>query len=98
MYSRRCGNVISQSIYNELGSANPQNFHVNARIKTADTAPRFHGWTIIAASFRKWVYEWYADGITKQPYYIKPKDREISLIAGICTHALGREIRELASS
>ena len=67
------------------GLRTPQNFHVNARIETADTSPRFrdswenHRCLIPANGF----YEWYADGITKQPYYIAPTDREISFLAGI---------------
>ncbi len=67
------------------GLKTPQNFHVNARIETADTAPRFReNWE----SFRCLVpangfYEWYADGITKQPYYLYPTDREIAYLAGL---------------
>jgi len=67
------------------GLKTPQNFHVNARIETADTAPRFReNWE----SYRCLVpangfYEWYADGITKQPYYIYPTDREIAFLAGL---------------
>ena len=46
------------------GLKTPQNFHINARIETADTAPRFreswehHRCLIPASGF----YEWYADG------------------------------------
>ena len=67
------------------GLETPQNFHVNARIETADTAPRFReSWE----NFRcllpaNGFYEWYADGITKQPYYLYPEDREIALLAGL---------------
>lgn len=67
------------------GLRTPQNFHVNARIETVDTSPRFreswenHRCLIPANGF----YEWYADGITKQPYYITPTDRELSFLAGI---------------
>jgi putative SOS response-associated peptidase YedK len=67
------------------GLKTPQNFHVNARIETADTAPRFReNW----ACYRCLVpangfYEWYADGITKQPYYIYPTDRELCFLAGL---------------
>jgi putative SOS response-associated peptidase YedK len=67
------------------GLKTPQNFHVNARIETADTAPRFReSWELYrclvpASGF----YEWYADGITKQPYYIYPADREICFFAGL---------------
>lgn len=67
------------------GLKTPQNFHVNARIETADTAPRFreswqHYRCLVPASG---FYEWYADGITKQPYYIYPTDREVSFLAGL---------------
>lgn len=67
------------------GLKTPQNFHVNARIETADTAPRFReSWE----NFRCLVpangfYEWYADGITKQPYYLYPEDRETAFLAGL---------------
>ena len=67
------------------GLKTPQNFHINARIETADTAPRFreswehHRCLIPASGF----YEWYADGVTKQPYYIYPEDRGVSFLAGL---------------
>jgi len=67
------------------GLKTPQNFHVNARIETADTAPRFrdsweaHRCLVPANGF----YEWYADGITKQAYYIYPTDRELCFLAGL---------------
>ena len=67
------------------GLKTPQNFHVNARIETVDTAPRFrdsweeHRCLVPANGF----YEWYADGITKQPYYIYPSDRELCFLAGL---------------
>lgn len=69
----------------QWGLKTPQNFHVNARIETVDTAPRFreswqcHRCLVPANGF----YEWYADGMTKQPYYIYPTDREISFLAGL---------------
>jgi len=69
----------------QWGLKTPQNFHVNARIETADTAPRFrenweqHRCLVPANGF----YEWYADGITKQPYYIYPTDRELCFLAGL---------------
>ena len=53
------------------GLRTPQNFHVNARIETADTSPRFRdGWEsrrclVPADGF----YEWYEDGIQKRPHY-----------------------------
>lgn len=58
------------------GLNTPQNSHINARIETVDTAPRFRdAWIdrrclIPANGF----YEWYKDGLTKQPYYIFPKN------------------------
>ena len=67
------------------GLKTPQNFHINARLETADTAPRFresweqHRCLVPAKGF----YEWYADGITKQPYYLYPTDRELCLLAGL---------------
>lgn len=67
------------------GLKTPQNYHINARIETADTAPRFresweqHRCLVPANGF----YEWYADGITKQPYYIYPTDRELCFLAGL---------------
>jgi putative SOS response-associated peptidase YedK len=67
------------------GLKTPQNYHVNARIESADTAPRFreswelHRCLVPANGF----YEWYADGITKQPYYIYPTDRELCFMAGL---------------
>lgn len=60
------------------GLKTPQNFHINARIETADTTPRFrdswqaHRCLLPANGF----YEWYQDGITKQPYYIYPQNGE----------------------
>lgn len=67
------------------GLKTPQNFHVNARIETADTSPRFreswhhHRCLVPANGF----YEWYADGITKQPYYIYPTARDVCFLAGL---------------
>lgn len=67
------------------GLRTPQNFHINARIETADTAPRFrdswehHRCLVPANGF----YEWYADGITKQPYYIHPEDHALLFFAGL---------------
>jgi putative SOS response-associated peptidase YedK len=62
--------------YAQWGLKTPQNFHINARIETIDTLPRFRdAWAqsrclIPANGF----YEWYRDGVTKQPYYIFPKN------------------------
>jgi putative SOS response-associated peptidase YedK len=71
--------------YMHWGLKTPQNFHINARIETADTAPRFReSWELYrclvpASGF----FEWYADGVTKQPYYIAPKGSEVSFFAGL---------------
>lgn len=67
------------------GLRTPQNFHINARIETADTTPRFrdswheHRCLLPANGF----YEWYQDGITKQPYYIYPQDGVLRYFAGL---------------
>ena len=67
------------------GLRTPQNFHINARIETADTSPRFReSWherrcLLPANGF----YEWYQDGITKQPYYIYPENPGLHYFAGI---------------
>ena len=67
------------------GLRTPQNFHINARIETADTTPRFreswheHRCLLPANGF----YEWYQDGITKQPYYIYRKDGGLQYFAGL---------------
>jgi putative SOS response-associated peptidase YedK len=68
------------------GLRTPQNFHINARLETADTSPRFreswaeHRCLLPANGF----YEWYADGITKQPYYFYPRSGELTCFAGLC--------------
>lgn len=67
------------------GLRTPQNFHVNSRLETADTAPRFReSWAaqrclLPANGF----YEWYQDGVTKQPYYIYPADSQLIYFAGL---------------
>jgi putative SOS response-associated peptidase YedK len=67
------------------GLRTPQNFHINARLETADSTPRFReSWAaqrclIPANGF----YEWYEDGITKQPYYIYPRSDELLFFAGL---------------
>lgn len=67
------------------GVRTPQNFHINARIETADTTPRFreswqeHRCLLPANGF----YEWYQDGITKQPYYIYPQEEALIYFAGL---------------
>lgn len=75
------------------GLRTPQNFHINARIETADTSPRFreswheHRCLLPANGF----YEWYQDGLTKQPYYIYPQTPDPVLLAGLCFPSSDRE-------
>lgn len=69
----------------DWGLKTPQNFHINSRIETADTAPRFRdAWqesrSLIPANG---FYEWYQDGLTKQPYYIYHKDHKPLYFAGL---------------
>jgi len=67
------------------GLRTPQNFHINARVETAEHVPRFreswaeHRCLIPANGF----YEWYQDGITKQPYYLYPHSDELCYFAGL---------------
>ncbi|TVP77949.1 MAG: SOS response-associated peptidase, partial [Puniceicoccaceae bacterium] len=67
------------------GLRTPQNFHINARLETADTTPRFrdswqeHRCLLPANGF----YEWFQDGITKQPYYIYPAGGDLHYFAGL---------------
>ena len=67
------------------GLRTPQNFHINARLESADTTPRFReSWEayrclIPANGF----YEWLSDGIRKQPYYIYPAHAELVYFAGL---------------
>lgn len=67
------------------GLRTPQNFHVNARLETADSTPRFreaweeHRCLIPANGF----YEWLNDGVRKQPYYIYPPSDELLFFAGL---------------
>ena len=67
------------------GLRTPQNFHINARIESADTTPRFreswhaHRCLLPANGF----YEWYQDGISKQPYYIYPPQDTLHYFAGL---------------
>jgi len=83
--SKHAENKTARASLMHWGLKTPQNFHINARIETVDTAPRFreswehHRCLIPASGF----YEWYADGITKQPYYIYPTDRELCFLAGL---------------
>ncbi len=75
------------------GLRTPQNFHINARIETADTTPRFrdswheHRCLLPANGF----YEWYQDGITKQPYYIYPQNTKLHYFAGLWFPSSGAE-------
>lgn len=75
------------------GLRTPQNFHINARIETADTTPRFrdswheHRCLLPANGF----YEWYQDGITKQPYYIYPSQDAVHYFAGLWFPSAGNE-------
>jgi putative SOS response-associated peptidase YedK len=74
------------------GLRTPQNFHINARLETADSTPRFRdSWQssrclIPANGF----YEWYQDGITKQPYYIHSPNDELIFFAGLWFPAANR--------
>lgn len=69
----------------QWGLRTPQNFHINARLESADTTPRFReSWEayrclIPANGF----YEWLSDGIRKQPYYIYPAHAELIYFAGL---------------
>lgn len=76
------------------GLRTPQNFHINARIETADTSPRFrdswheHRCLLPANGF----YEWYQDGITKQPYYIYPRvEQPVHYFAGLWFPSAGNQ-------
>lgn len=75
------------------GLRTPQNFHINARIETADTTPRFrdswHGHRCLLPA--NGFYEWYQDGITKQPYYIYPENTELHYFAGLWFPSSGNE-------
>jgi putative SOS response-associated peptidase YedK len=61
------------------GLRTPQNFHINARLETAVSAPRFRdSWEaqrclIPANGF----YEWLKDGVRKQPHYMQPTDESL---------------------
>ena len=67
------------------GLRTPQNFHINARIETADTTPRFReSWYAYRCLLPiNGFYEWYQDGITKQPYYIYPPHDSLHYFAGL---------------
>ena len=67
------------------GLRTPQNFHINARLESADTTPRFrdawetHRCLIPANGF----YEWLNDGVRKQPYYLYPPGDGLLFLAGL---------------
>lgn len=67
------------------GLKTPQNFHINARLETADTTPRFRdSWELTRCLLpANGFYEWYQDGISKVPYYIYPNDGELIYFAGL---------------
>ncbi|MGJ8638691.1 MAG: SOS response-associated peptidase [Opitutaceae bacterium] len=67
------------------GLKTPQNFHINARLETADTTPRFRdSWELTRCLLpANGFYEWYQDGITKVPYYIYPADGALTYFAGL---------------
>lgn len=71
--------------YAQWGLKTPQNFHINSRIEIVDSAPRFKdAWLkrrllLPANGF----YEWYQDGLRKQPYYIFSKLHQIVYYAAI---------------
>ena len=75
------------------GLRTPQNFHINARIETADTTPRFreswHSYRCLLPA--NGFYEWYQDGITKQPYYIYPPQDTLHCFAGLWFPSTGYE-------
>ena len=67
------------------GLRTPQNFHINARLETADTTPRFRdSWEATRCLLpANGFYEWYQDGITKVPYYIYPTNDDLCYFAGL---------------
>ena len=73
------------------GLRTPQNFHINARLETADTTPRFRdAWMenrclVPANGF----YEWLNDGVRKQPFYFSPENRPLLYFAGLWFPAIG---------
>ena len=75
--------IVATMMY--WGLRTPQNFHINARIESAITNPRFreswqkHRCLIPANGF----YEWYQDGVHKKPYYIYEYDNILQFYAGI---------------
>lgn len=67
------------------GLRTPQNFHINARLETAVSTPRFRdSWEaqrclIPANGF----YEWLKDGVRKQPHYIQACDKTLLYFAAL---------------
>ena len=86
-------NVQVASTMMHWGLRTPQNFHINARIETANTAPRFreswHAYRCLLPA--NGFYEWYQDGITKQPYYIYPPQDTLHYFAGLWFPSTGYE-------
>ena len=75
------------------GLRTPQNFHINARIETADTTPRFReSWNAHRCLLpTNGFYEWYQDGITKQPHFIYPPQDTLHYFAGLWFPSTGYE-------
>ena len=77
-------NFVVASIMN-WGLRTPQNFHINARIESANTNPRFreswqeHRCLLPSNGF----YEWHQDGVSKKPYYIYEQGETLQFYAGI---------------
>ena len=75
------------------GLRTPQNFHINARIENVDTSPRFreswHAYRCLLPA--NGFFEWYQDGITKQPYYIYPPQHTLHYLAGLWFPSSGYE-------
>jgi putative SOS response-associated peptidase YedK len=83
--TRNSEKITGASMLN-WGLKTPHNFHINARLETAHSTPRFRdSWfdnrcLIPANGF----YEWYQDGVSKVPYYIYPEDQGLIYFAGLC--------------
>lgn len=80
----------------DWGLKTPQNFHINSRIETVDTSPRFRdAWqesrSLLPANG---FYEWYQDGLIKQPYYIFHKEHKPLYFAGL-NYTLSEEERNV---
>lgn len=71
--------------FSNWGLKTPQNFHINSRIETVDTSPRFRdAWqesrSLLPANG---FYEWYQDGLIKQPYFIFNKEHKPIYFGGL---------------